>query len=569
MYRRDIRDKHIEETNAALNYMCNELKLNFIDTSLACQEDCYGPDNIHPNRKGATILSNIIIEKAKLLFTNPPQPSMETDPTTHPSHKPTSEHPCPQHQNNVPQPTEETQEDSTDQQIPINSQSTTINTKIDTKPHCEELASELVAIHLPEQQLTVIGAYRSPSKPIEELTKHLDPFLEIGSEEDKKIYSNFKRAYDLDVKKKKSEHTMSIINNAPNRNKTVWNIINKESNTDNKVNNITLNSNGRQITDPTSICNTFNNYFINIGNHALQNPNLNKASDPTQPDMTQKPHLSAFKTITQHELNKLFKILPPKSSCGLDEIPNKILKYCKNELIPPLTNIINTSIIQATVPQAMKQALVYPKFKKGDTTLTENYRPISILPALSKYLEKIINSQIITFLENNHLLSDNQHGFREKKSINTALAQLCNTITNIWEDKKTANGIFLDLQKAFDSLDHNLLLQKISALNINNKALDWIKSYLHNRQELIEIEHQSGNFITKSRSKLQTITQGIPQGSVLGPLLFLIYIDTFPTLLPADNTCIMFADDTTIIVPGTPTPNLTEKTIDTAKKNLQ
>ena len=131
--------------------------------------------------------------------------------------------------------------------------------------------------------------------------------------------------------------------------------------------------------------------------------------------------LKSFEKITKSELIKIFDMFPPKTTSEFDEIPNKIIKYCKDELMDPLLNIINTSIDQSTVPQKMKIALIYPKHKKDDKQSLQNYRPISILPTISKYLEKAIFLQMIKFLEQTNSLSDSQHSFRSGKSINTAL----------------------------------------------------------------------------------------------------------------------------------------------------
>src|SRR5436190_7764156 len=170
-----------------------------------------------------------------------------------------------------------------------------------------------------------------------------------------------------------------------------------------------------------------------------------------------------------------------------------------------------------------------------------------MLPTLSKYLEKIIHKQLINYLQQKSLLSNNQHGFREGKSINSALTQLCRIITNLWENKKQVSGTLLDIQKAFDSLNRKILIKKLKKLKIKHQALNWLIDYLSNRKQTVEIEYFVNNMETKSRSTIKEVKAGIPQGSVLGPLLFLIYIDSFPEELPAEKETVMFADDTTVL----------------------
>lgn len=185
---------------------------------------------------------------------------------------------------------------------------------------------------------------------------------------------------------------------------------------------------------------SFSNWAL-VGN--CYHTNYNHQTD----NSTEDNNLNTYKPSTLQEINSIIDSLPPKLSSGHDGISNKIIKHCKQELIHPLLNIINSSLAQSTVPSKMKIAIVYPKFKKGDKLNPENYRPISMLPTLSKCLEKIVFNRLINYLEQNNLLTTQQHGFRKGYSTKTAISHLCKAITKIWENKHTAAGLFIDLKK--------------------------------------------------------------------------------------------------------------------------
>ena len=249
-------------------------------------------------------------------------------------------------------------------------------------------------------------------------------------------------------------------------------------------------------------------------------------------------HKSLYFTPTdEEEILKVVRCLKTSRSTGHDGLSVHLLKRIIIHIVIPLSYIFNLSISTGKCPDSLKIAKVIPVFKKDDSSLLTNYRPISILPSISKILEKIIYRRIYIFLQVNSILIPNQYGFRKKYSTDFAIVSLLNKITECFANKEHLIGIFMDLSKAFDTIDHDILLYKLERYGIRGVALAWIRDYLLSRKQYVMFQ--------SSESPRSNITCGVPQGSILGPLLFLIYINDIINSSTILNF-ILFADDTNI-----------------------
>ena len=290
----------------------------------------------------------------------------------------------------------------------------------------------------------------------------------------------------------------------------------------------------------------YNTFFANVGKSTFEKSQQNVRSSETTPlrDNNHRccPNASTKfrpQPVDNDTIILAIKHMKNTHSFGSDKIPLRFIRDALPIIITYLTCIFNTSVVTGVMPTAWKHSIIVPIFKSGDADVPSNYRPISLLPILSKILEKIITSQLTQYLESQQLLSNTQHGFRRSLSTETALQTLTNKLFDNIDKHKISLITLCDLSKAFDSVSHDILIKKFSNLNIDSY---WFHSYLGGRTQSVRL----GNYMSEKCN----IAYGVPQGSVLGPILFLIYVNDL-SLTTTDCLVIQYADDTQFIHTGT------------------
>lgn len=299
--------------------------------------------------------------------------------------------------------------------------------------------------------------------------------------------------------------------------------------------------------DPKSSLDNCNKHFVTAGS-ALAESILNKLESTHERLISQFPVVyrgvnSLFLAPTDAcELNYFIQNLKPDSASGLDGITPLLLKFARAALLEPLTHICNLSLVTGVFPDCWKIAVITPVHKSGSTSNPDNYRPISLLSILSKILEKVVNKRLVDFLEKYELLSSRQFGFRRGKSTEDAVQLLTETVSSHLDGGKRCIGAFLDLAKAFDTISKPILLQKLECIGIRGNALSWFASYLSNRKQCVRV----GQYVSSELS----VEYGVPQGSILGPTLFTVYMDNILRINLASADIICYADDTVAIFHG-------------------
>lgn len=333
-----------------------------------------------------------------------------------------------------------------------------------------------------------------------------------------------------------------------NKCKASWTVVNKNIDKKTIGNDIEyIKKNNDIIYNSHDIAETFNDYFLTIGH-----PTTNDKIDNTNKyNINNSIYISP---TSEEEIQRIIMNLRNTNSVGYDNINTDILKLCAYKLATPLSHIINLSFEKGVFPERLKFSKVKPLFKKGDEADMGNYRPITLIPVISKIFEKAMAKRVNSFIAHHKIIKREQYGFQEGKSTSLACFSLVKYVTEALNNKHLTLALFLDMSKAFDSVSHKILLKKLFDYGIRGVALDWFESYLCNRQQCTEITRIENNVKVTSRSNYKTVEAGVPQGSILGPLLFIIYINDLPDTVKRE--CILFADDCTLVFQNKNSENL-------------
>ena len=416
--------------------------------------------------------------------------------------------------------------------------STTFSNIQDMWNSFETKVHNLITKHVPSK--TISGSKLAPKPWITSEIRHLlkkrdtlhGVWLKTKQETNLTSYLEYKSKAQRLIRQEHWKYTESLLNieqtsvdnprQKPDTSKKFWSYIKSKRKDFCSV--PPLKKEGVLISDSKGKADILNEQYSSVFTTSnLPLPNVGSSPFPKSPAIT----------ITTSGVEKLLANLNPNKASGPDNIPTRFLRELSSEVAPVLSTIFRFSLITGKVPSQWRDANVTPVFKKGDKSLASNYRPISLTSVCSKLCEHIIAKSIMTHLELNNILSDFQHGFRAKRSCETQLITFWDEIVKNSNSGGQTDVIIMDFSKAFDVVPHNLLFLKLRYLGISDCALDWTKDFLANRRQRVVVD---GEFSTHA-----SVSSGVPQGSVLGPILFLCYINDLPSSVSSNVR--LFADD--------------------------
>ena len=339
-------------------------------------------------------------------------------------------------------------------------------------------------------------------------------FLKKPTDVNIEKYKKYRNKLYATLRLAKRNYFADLLEKEKNNMRNIWKVINSIIRP--KTNTCTdkFVSENTTYTCPIEIATEFNNYFANIG------PKLASTIHHNGKDFSsylKQSNMSTcfFKPTNEDEVLKIINRLGGRKSAGHDDIKSDVIKQVAKEIASPLSMIFNTSLSTGIVPDDLKIAKVVPIYKKDSPKVFGNYRSVSVLPCFSKILERIVYNRAYDFLSKNDVLYRKQYGFRTNHSTYMAVLDFVDEISKAIDNVMYTIGIFMDPSKAFDTIDHGILLQKLYHYGFRGVSNEWFCNYLNNRKQFVQYN--------SAKSPTECISCGVPQGSILGPLLFILY----------------------------------------------